>query len=658
MDIGSDGAAQSSEGATGSARDSLDLLVPQPRRIQPRPGAFALRGPLELRPPPGFASPALDRLRVELERRGVALGPGERAIELILDGRSGHPREGYGLTIEPELVRVVASKGIGLNHGLRTLLQLLRTAGVEWDTSGALREPRGLALPALAIEDAPVFERRGVMLDVSRDRVPRMDHLFQLVEQLAEWKLNELQLYFEHAFAYRAHERVWRSVDPFTHDEIRALDRHCTAHGIELVPNQQSFGHLHHWLKHPEYRHLAEVPEGIVHPFLGAGETHAEPFSLCPTDPKSLTFLGGLYDELLPCFTSGDFNVGLDETIDLDGEAQKGRSAAAIREKGVGRVYLDFLKSVHGLVSARGKRMQFWADILLNHPELVPEVPKDSVACLWGYEADHPFEQQTQTLADAGLPFYVCPGTSSWQSIGGRLDNMLANVASAARWGAARGARGLLITDWGDRGHLQPPSVSLSGYMRAADLAWNPGLDSRSSEVWPLPRLLNEHVFDRATGLGVGASSLGEMATQCEQPVRNASALSLLLTRFDQPFPGSDLRGLTTDRLRQVARTTALLGNLIRRETPKSAQGVLAQQELSLAAELLRFACFLGEWRLDAGNDRALEDLPEHRREKLAEFLQPLIEQHRELWLLRSRPGGLDRSARWLERILAALRAG
>jgi len=41
----------------------------------------------------------------------------------------------------------------------------------------------------------------------------------------------------------------------------------------------------------------------------------------------------------------------------------------------------------------------------------------------------------------------------------------------------------------------------------------------------------------------------------------------------------------------------------------------------------------------------------------LAEFLAPLIERHRELWILRSRPGGLDRSARWLERILAALRA-
>jgi len=614
----------------------LDLLLPLPRKALLRAGEFELRGPLDLRPPPWFASPVLDRLKEELEHRGIALEAEGRAIELVLDGRSGHPREGYGLTIEPERVRVVASKGVGLNHGLRTLVQLVRTA--EHDGTR-------LALPTLAIEDSPAFERRGVMLDVSRDRVPRMDYLFKLVERLAEWKLNELQLYFEHAFAYRGHERVWRGVDPFTHDEIRALDAHCKLHGIELVPNQQSFGHLHHWLKHVEYRHLAEVPEGIVHPFLGAGETHPEPFSLCPTNPRSLEFLGKLYDELLPCFSSREFNVGLDETIDLG----PGRSATAIRERGVGRVYLDFLKSVHGLVSARGKRMQFWADILLSHPELVPEVPEDAVAMLWGYEADHPFEEQTKTLADAGLPFYVCPGTSSWQSIGGRLENMLANVHSAAKWGAARGAKGLLVTDWGDRGHLQPPSVSWSGYLVAASLSWNPVVPR------PLGTMVGRH-FDQ--DLTASILALGQAAVLCDRPVRNASALSVLLTRFDEPFPPPELRGLTLAGLRSAEHVAELAGSWARRKTPPAMDGTLESRELSWASELLRFACMLGEARLEAGDGKPLCGLRPHARLRLANFLVPIIAEHRRLWLERSRPGGLDRSARWLERILEALRAG
>src|SRR5262245_3893282 len=126
---------------------AVDLLVPRPRRIEVHPGWFALDEPVVLRPPPRFDSPALERLRMELEQRGVVLGAGPRAIELVLDGRSGHPREGYALTIDPGLVRVVASRRVGLDHGLRTLAQLVRVH--SWPA-----ETGPLGLPALAIDDA------------------------------------------------------------------------------------------------------------------------------------------------------------------------------------------------------------------------------------------------------------------------------------------------------------------------------------------------------------------------------------------------------------------------------------------------------------------------------------------------------------------------
>ena len=594
---------------------------------------------------------ALERLKRKLRIHAPSNPAVEPArVELRFDPALSHGPEGYSLTLEPACARIVARTSIGLDHGARTLSQLLTCGGYDPETR------RWRAVPCVALEDWPAFARRGVMLDVSRDRVPRMDRLFELVETLADWKLNELQLYFEHAFAYRGHERVWRGVDPFTPDEIRALDAHCRAHGIELVPNQQSFGHLHHWLKHPEYRHLAEVPEGLVHPFLGAGVTTPEPFSLCPTDPRSLEFLGSLYDELLPCFTSSEFNVGLDETIDLG----PGRSAAACRARGVGRVYLEFLQEVHGLVSARGKRMQFWADILLHHEELVPEVPKDAVAMLWGYEADHPFERETATLAEAGLPFTVCPGTSSWQSIGGRLDNMLANIHSAAHWGAARGARGLLVTDWGDRGHLQPPSVSLPGFLVAADQAWNPsaepGDEGRERAVFN-HRLFANVLDEPDKNLGFAMIALPSIPKLCGSAVRNASPLSVLLTKFDQPFPPPEIADLRSENLTQAFDLTCHVGSALARSTPHSARSQRIHRELRWAAAMLRFLNTLGLWRLEAGPGIPLTGLPAHRRNHLADLLEPLLSTHRELWLESSRPGGLARSARWLERVLDALRA-
>jgi hypothetical protein len=306
-------------------------------------------------------------------------------------------------------------------------------------------------------------------------------------------------------------------------------------------------------------------------------------------------------------------------------------------------------------VSARGKRMQFWADILLNHPELVPEVPKDAVAMLWGYEADHPFEDQTQTLADAGLPFYVCPGTSSWQSIGGRINNMFANVHSAAHWGAKRGARGLLVTDWGDRGHLQPPFVSLPGYMFAAEAAWNP--DARRASSTALLGPLSRHVLSH--DLAEQVIELGWLAGGTRMNVRNASPFSLLLTKFDAPFPPPELVGLDPSSLEGaevLARGVQeyAMGQVGNSHGRQPLDGELLLREIRWTAGLLRFACELGIARLRAGHG-SLDSIDKRESKLLAEELTPLISEHRELWLQRSRPGGLDRSARWLERILDAL---
>jgi hexosaminidase len=117
----------------------------------------------------------------------------------------------------------------------------------------------------------------------------------------------------EHTFQYKQHKTVWEHSSPFTPEDILKLDRFCKKRHIELVANQNSFGHMHRWLKHDKYKGLAECPEGYPHPFAPS----PEPFSLNATDPKSVEFVDELLSELLPHFTSKKVNVGCDETFDL-----------------------------------------------------------------------------------------------------------------------------------------------------------------------------------------------------------------------------------------------------------------------------------------------------------------------------------------------------
>ena len=116
-------------------------------------------------------------------------------------------------------------------------------------------------------------------------------------------------------------------------------------------------------------------------------------------------------------------------------------------------------------------------------------MPKNVIALNWGYEADHPFDAEAAQFAKAKIPFYVCPGTSTWQTLIGRHDNALANLRAAAKAGKKFGAIGFLNTDWGDGGHPQPLAVSWPMFAAGAALAWNSkALDERNTACRFEPR--------------------------------------------------------------------------------------------------------------------------------------------------------------------------
>ena len=449
------------------------------------------------------------------------------------------------------------------------------------------------------------------MLDVSRDKVPTMATLFSLVDRLAGWKVNQLQLYTEHTFAYSKHRAVWEHASPLTADEVRQLDAYCRGRFVELVPNQNSFGHMERWLKHPAYSHLAEAIDGAETPW---GFRWPGPFSLCPTDPASLALLAELYDELLPNFSSGWFNVGCDETFDVG----QGRSKAECDRRGTAAVYVDFLRRVNELVTARGRRMMFWGDVILHSPDRIADLPKGAVALQWGYEATHPFDQEGAAFAAAGVPYYVCPGTSAWNSFAGRTDNAVANARAAAASGLAHGAVGYLVTDWGDNGHLQYLPASYVGFAAGAASAWclsaNRDLD--------VPAVLDRFAVP---GLGRAWHDLGNVYQACGKTPANGAALFRVMV--PSPMVPNPTDGLTAGGLDA---TDAAVDAALALAGPSA--DPLAYDELAHTARLLRRCTALARTRMNlAPADDSI--VPE------------LVAEHRRLWLARNRPGGLDDSA-------------
>ncbi len=457
-----------------------------------------------------------------------------------------------------------------------------------------------------------MFDVRAYMLDISRDKVPTMGTLRLIVDLLAKFEYNQFQLYTEHTFAYSAHRDVWEAASPLTAEEIRELDAYCALRGIDLVPNQNSFGHLERWLVKPAYNHLAELPQGGAP--LPWGGFKKDPTTLCPTDPASLAFLDGLYAELLPNFASGLFNIGCDETFDLLGG---GRSAAAVRERGAGRVYLDFLKQVAALARKHGKRPMFWGDVILKHPELVPELPKDLIALDWGYEGNHPFGEEAAKFRAAGLDFYVCPGTSAWNSLAGRVENMRENMIAAERAGRLHGARGFLVADWGDGGHWQPLAVSLPGLVFGGMLA-HEGASAAKMDL--------ESALNGIMGVPLGGTllRLGTLYLRGGALRANASELFRILAN-DRGY--SRHPGLTEPVLAEIS----AIAEGCRHAAAAYAGGAYPNvwaQEIVYMANLVDAAC-------------------NRRDEKRLRFLR---EEHDRIWKLRNRIGGMADSRAKLPR--------
>ena len=588
-----------------------DLLIP-PKRIVPRSGSFSWPRSPVLASATTADVLGLSQLADDLRRR-IGLTPhivrdafGPAALRVRRDKDVAGPEQ-YRMEIIPSGIEIYASTDAGAYYALATLRELLAL--------------HGRRLPACAIEDWPDFRRRGIYHDCSRGKVPTLATLKAMVERLARWKINELQLYVENVFTFHRHPAIGRGYSPFTPSEILELQEHCKRHHVRLVGSLASFGHMEKVLCLPPYRHLGELP--------GHGDW-AGGTTLCPIDPGSIKLLEELYEEFVPLFEAEDFNICGDEPWELG----QGRSKKAAQRVGVGRVYLDFLRKIHRLCLTHGKRTNAWADIVLDHPEILGDLPHEMVMLNWDYSPDGARIRRTGEIVEAGLAVVVCPGTNAWLSHGSRLATAVENVAAFAAQGRKCGAEGLLNTDWGDYGHRNTLGVSLHGFAHGAAHAWN----GKAVDDATFTKTFCRHVFDRHDGgLAKAVRLLGDTYRAVDD--RHGA----IYTSFAKPLLPSE--GLNTLLYRtSPSGWQKVIGQLGDASIwPEPGEGMdrfeaLALREFALAAEMDVLAArraIIGRNLLEG---RAV---PRASLAKLSDDLHAMASRFRSLWSARNKPSRL-----------------
>jgi len=352
--------------------------------------------------------------------------------------------EGYLLSVGAESVVVAGASPAGVFYGLQTLKQLVRGSGADAYIQG------------VRIVDWPVMRWRGVSDDISRGPVPTVAYIKRQLRTFAAYKLNMHSFYMEHTFSSKAHPLIGPEGGSLTADEIREVVAYARSYHIELVPEQQTFGHLHKALKYEKYNPLAETPYGDV---------------LSPQQEGTYKLVADWYRELNELFPGKFFHIGEDETFELG----EGQSREAARVKGVGAVYFEHLNRVRDLLKQYDRKLMFWGDIALNHPDLIGNIPKEMIVANWDYGPKDDYTNRIKPFKDAGLEQFVCPGVWSWNQIFPNIDASSKNIINFVRDGQANGASGMLNTTWDDDGESLF-EMSWYGIVLGAAASWQHGV--------------------------------------------------------------------------------------------------------------------------------------------------------------------------------------
>lgn len=412
----------------------------------------------------------------------------------------------YTLTIDIDDIAITGCDFEGVRNGVQTLRQLIRQ--------------NGTVLPVLQIEDAPAYRIRGYYLDATRGRVPTLAWLKQWADKLCLYKYNQLQLYIEHTFAFDGMSETWRGSSPLTPADILEFDQYCANLGIELVPSVSTFGHQYVAMRTQELRELGEFPEDADRPFSFIERMRHHTLNVA--DDRAFAFSTQLVDSYLQLFRTKRFNICADETFDLG----KGQSKQEAQRVGVATLYATYVGKLCEHLSQQGREPMFWGDIAIEMPEILETLPNNVTLLNWQYDPEAT-DEKIQLVAKAGAKQIVCPAVWGWNALLPRIDDAWNNIARIARYGVDCGAEGMLVTDWGDFGHVNDPRMAVPGMIFGAQYAWNPAGDTAESIV----KDTDENSAENDLLARVSRVEYGDCSARFVALLRNASAQAVFTWR-------------------------------------------------------------------------------------------------------------------------------
>ena len=289
---------------------------------------------------------------------------------------------------------------------------------------------------------------RGFMIDAPRG-VETIDYYFRLIDFCQEEGMNSIIFRLTDdqgsAYLFTSHPELNMCEGAFSAKELRTIVDYAQNHGIEMVPEIESFGHSRYIIQTERYKLLNDGPVD-------------EDFNaLCPVNDSTLSLIKDLYTEVASIFPSQYFHIGCDEVNWGSGELSK----KALEKKNKTQIWAEYVNKLNGYLKTIGKKTIIWGDVpLYNEIEVLDLLDKDLVIMDWNYwETDkEKITRVAQTVINKGFMLIGCPAVN-WCAWGPRVGELqFKNInAYSEVYGGLNNVNnlGIFLSNWVPKRYLQ-----------------------------------------------------------------------------------------------------------------------------------------------------------------------------------------------------------
>ena len=301
--------------------------------------------------------------------------------------------EGYSINIQPGKMILSAKLPAGMFRAIETVHQLLPLSA---ESKPAINH--NVSIPAVEINDAPLYDWRGMHLDVSRHFFS-IAYLKKFIDVMALYKMNKFHIHLTDDQGWRieikkypklTEEGAWRTFNNQDSDCIRmskdnpdmAIDTEHIIHpdGKTLYGGFYTQEQMKGLVAYAALRHIDIIPEldmpghmmAAIHsyPFLSCdgGSQWGALFStpICPCNESTFEFAENVYKEIFQIFPSEYVHLGADEVDRKEWAKSPACKDFMIKEglKNVDELQSYFVKRMEKFFNANGKKLIGWDEIL------------------------------------------------------------------------------------------------------------------------------------------------------------------------------------------------------------------------------------------------------------------------------------------------------